>query len=193
MGRKKEAKRDKIGLVAVLRTSAKVFGPVSVSIQAPFQQFCGTELEILELLKTEERTKAATHGLLTFKQIRADNLTGSISRNYPLKRPSKLQLNPKKQICKQTTSPAALTLHSCPSLARQLVPVCRLFIPYVTLEEFLKSRSRILQIPQERLATIYGRAGARLRASCHHQTRWFLEIWYQSGQISCRCPRGKRA
>lgn len=90
MGRRKKAKRDKIGLVVVFRNSVKVFGPVSFSVQAPFQQFCGIEFEISELLKSEERTKAATHGLLTFKQIQADNLTGSISRNYPLKRPSKL-------------------------------------------------------------------------------------------------------
>lgn len=118
MGRKKKAKRDKIGLVVVFRNSVKVFGPVS--IEAPFQQLCSIELEISELLKTEERTNAATHGLLTFKQIQADNLTGSISRNYPLKRPSKLQLNPKERICKQTTSPAALTLHSRPSLCSAL-------------------------------------------------------------------------
>lgn len=132
MGRKKEAKRDQIGLVVVFRNSVKVFGPVSISIEAPFQHFCGIELEISELLKTRERTKAATHGWLTFKQIQADNLTGSISRNYPLKRPSKLQLNPKKQICKQTASPTALTRHSRPSLARllQAAPSVPLFIPY---------------------------------------------------------------
>lgn len=98
--------------------SVKLFGPASISIQAPFQQLCGIELVISELLKTEERTKAATRGLLTLKQIQADNLTGSISRNYPLKRPSKLQLNPKQQTCKQTASPAALTLHPRPGLAR---------------------------------------------------------------------------
>lgn len=89
--------------------------------------------------------KQQRHSLLTFKQISSGNLTGSISRNVPLKRPSKLQLTVKATVWKRNRflgNADSAPQHQLDSGVLKPVSVSCMFVSDVIL------RSEIPQIQQ---------------------------------------------